>query len=617
LRAESESAVSQLALSRHLHRLFEHQAERTPQARAIVAHDGQLSYAELNSRSNQLAHYLKSLGVGLETRVGIALPRSAEIIVASLAVLKAGAAYVPVDPAYPLQRFKYLVEDSGACVLLTHRLMPEGLNQKSIRIVPLESHWERVEGSPECNLASKGEDANLAYVIYTSGTTGRPKGAMVSHANVVSSTQARAAYYVQPPGRFLMLSSLSFDSSVAGIFWTLLNGGELWLPPEGAEKNVARIAEFVRHGDITHLLALPSLYKSLLLHSTNNELASLRTIIVAGEPCPADLVTAHFHHLPDARLFNEYGPTEMTVWCTVYEASPTRYYSSVPIGTPLPALNAYILNPLMEPVDRGEAGELYMGGPQVARGYLHRPDLTAERFLPDPFAELPGARLYRTGDLARRTEEGEIDFLGRTDQQVKIRGHRVELGEIESALRQHPQVREVVVAGKKDGEDRQRLVAYLVPWEGTIDPAALRSFLRQTLPEYMIPATYVSLGALPLNPNGKLDRQSLPDPGPPESQNAYVAPRTQVEQKLAQIWSDVLGVQQVGMHDNFFELGGDSILGLQMAAHANRAGLRLNITQLIEQPTLAGLAAACMPAGAANQQPQTILPVSSYHDRWE
>jgi amino acid adenylation domain-containing protein len=572
-----------------------------------VAHDGQLSYADLNGRSNQLAHYLKSLVPGLETRVGIALPRSAEMIVASLAVLKAGAAYVPIDPAYPLQRFKHLVEDSGACVLLTHRLIPEGLNQKSIRIVPLENHWERVKENPECNLASKAEDANLAYVIYTSGSTGRPKGVMVSHENVVSSTQARAGYYVQPPGRFLMLSSLSFDSSVAGIFWTLLSGGELWLPPEGAEKNVARIAEFVRHGGITHLLALPSLYRSLLLHSTNNELASLRTVIVAGEPCSADLVTAHFHQLPDARLFNEYGPTEMTVWCTVYEASRTRRYSSVPIGNPLPHLNAHILNSQMEPVDRGEVGELYMGGPQVARGYLYRPDLTAERFLPDPFAKLPGARLYRTGDLARCTAEGEIDFLGRTDQQVKIRGYRIELGEIESALRQHPQVREVAVAGKKDREDRQRLVAYLVPWEGTIDPTALRSFLRQALPEYMIPATYVSLGALPLNPNGKLDRQALPEPGTAESQNSYIAPRTQVEQKLAQIWSDLLGVQRVGMHDNFFELGGDSILGLQMAAHANRAGLRLNITQLVDQPTIAGLAAACVPAGAVNQTAEDHL----------
>jgi amino acid adenylation domain-containing protein len=600
LPATSESTVSGLNISQCLHRLFENQAERTPNVRAIVAHDGQLSYAELNRRSNQLAYYLKSLGIGLETRVGIALPRSAEMIVAALAVLKAGAAYVPLDPAYPLQRLKYLVENSEICVLLTHRLVPEGLNPKLIKIIPLESRWSTVAGNPEYNPDSKAENANLAYVIYTSGSTGKPKGVMVSHGNVVSSTGARARYYVQQPGRFLALSSFSFDSSVAGIFWTLLSGGELWLPPDGAEKNVARITEFVRHGSITHLLALPSLYKSLLLHSSNNELASLQTVIVAGEPCAGDLVAAHFHRLSEVRLFNEYGPTEVTVWCTVYEASPGRHYSSIPIGRPLPGLEAHILDPYMKPVDRGEAGELHMGGPQVARGYLHRPDLTAERFLPDPFAKLPGARLYRTGDVARYLAEGDIEFLGRTDQQVKIRGHRIELGEIESALRQHPQIRQAAVAAKKDVGDRPKLVAYVVPLAGTIDPVVLRGFLRQMLPEYMIPVTYVTLGSLPLNANGKLDRQALPDPGPAESQNTYVAPRTPFERKLAQIWADLLGLKRVGIHDNFFELGGDSILGLKMAAHANQAGIRLNITKLIEQPTIAGLAADCTPPESPN-----------------
>jgi len=289
-----ESALSELATPQCLHRLFEQQAERTPNAQAVMAHDGQFNYAELDRRSNQLAHYLQSLGVEPERRVGIALPRSAEMIVAILAILKAGGVYVPIDPAYPLQRFRYLLEDSGVSVLLTHRAVPEGMNSQFIRVVPLGSHGSRIASMPEQVPASQIVGRNLAYVIYTSGSTGKPKGVMVSHENVVHSTNARRGCYALPPERFLLLSSFSFDSSVGGIFWTLLSGGELWLPPEGMQQNVARIVEFVRHGSITHLLALPSVYNSMLLHATNNELGSLRTVMVAGEPCPADLVTKHF-----------------------------------------------------------------------------------------------------------------------------------------------------------------------------------------------------------------------------------------------------------------------------------------------------------------------------------
>lgn len=591
------------------HGLFEDQAEKNPGVRAVVAHDGQFTYAELNHRSNQLAHYLQSVGVRPEMRVGIALPRSAEMIVAALAVLKAGGAYVPLDPAYPPQRFRYLAEDSGLSVLLTHRAVPEVLNPESIQIIPLESHWSRIATAPKNNPESGSNGLNLAYIIYTSGSTGKPKGVMISHENAVSSTQARIEYYALPPGRFLVLSSFSFDSSVASIFWTLSTGGELWLAPEGMQQNIVRIAELVRHGGITHLLALPSLYKSLLLQSTDNELQSLRTVIVAGEPCPVDLVKTHFRQLPETPLFNEYGPTEATVWSTVYRIFPEFHANSVPIGKPISTVEAHILDTqmgLVAPPPRhaqnqnprvlgapapDETGELYLGGRQLARGYLHRPDLTAEKFLPDPFAKAPGARLYRTGDLCRYGADGNVDFLGRLDQQVKVRGHRVELGEIEAALREHPQIAEAVVAGKQDQEGHQKLVAYLVPKAGQVDALTLRRFLSQSLPAYMIPATYIMLDRLPVNVNGKLDRQALPDPKSAESQNAYVAPRSQTEQRLAEIWADLLGIKQVGIHDDFFDLGGDSILGLQMVAHANRAGIRLNVTQIVEQPTIAGLAA--------------------------
>jgi amino acid adenylation domain-containing protein len=590
LPANPES-VPELASLQCLDRLFELQAKRTPAAPAVVAHDGQYTYAELDRQANQLAHYLQSLGIRPEMRVGIALPRSARMIVAALAVLKAGGAYVPIDPAYPPQRFRYLAEDSRISVLLTQRAVPEGVDPESIKVVPLEKRWNEISAGPEHSPESRTEGPNLAYIIYTSGSTGKPKGVMVSHENVFLSTAARIGYYAQPPRRFLVLSSFSFDSSVAGIFWTLLSGGELWLPPEGTQNNVTRIMEFVRQGGITHLLALPPLYKSLLMAATGNELQSLRTVIVAGEPCPAELLTAHFHRLPEASLFNEYGPTEATVWCTVYKAGPARH--PVPIGTPIDSVAAHILGSELRPVSCNEPGELYIGGPQVARGYLDRPDLTAEKFLPDPFSKTSGARLYRTGDLARRSADGNMDFLGRTDQQVKIRGHRIELGEIESALREHPHIKDAAVAGKKDAEGHQRLVAYYVPaTEVSIDAVALRRFLSQTLPAYMVPATYVMLGSLPLNVNGKLDHLALPDPQPAKSQSTYVAPRNQTEQKLTEIWAELLGVQRVGIHDDFFDLGGDSILGLQMAARANQAGLRLNVALITEQPTIAGLVAA-------------------------
>jgi len=590
--------VTKPATPRCLHGLFQEQAERTPDARAVVAQDGEFSYAELDRRTNQLANYLQSLGIGPERRAGIALPRSAEMIVAALAILKAGGTYVPIDPAYPLQRFKYLAENSGVSVLLTHRAVPEGVNTQQIKVVPLESHWSKAATMPQHAPPSRVEDASLAYIIYTSGSTGKPKGVMVSHENVVRSTEARRSYYTIWPERFLVLSSFSFDSSVASIFWTLAAGGELWLPPEGTQQNIARIREFVRRGRITHLLALPSLYRAVLLHAGSNGLESLRTVIVAGEACAVDLPAEHFRHLPETLLFNEYGPTEASVWCTVYRTTPVAQSRSVPIGKPISSTGIHILDGQMQSVSPMEAGEIYIGGPQVARGYLGRPDITAERFVPNVFSEMPGARLYRTGDIGRHTADGNIEFLGRADQQVKIRGYRIELAEIEAALLEHPGIREAAVISRKE-----RLVAYVVAKPGPeIDAADLRRFLRQHLPEYMTPATYITLDSLPLNANGKLDRQALPDPRPEESQNTYAAPRNAIEHRLAQIWAELLGVKQVGIHDNFFDLGGDSILGLQMVARTNQAGIRLNLTQMIDQPTIAEIAASFHAAGFGNAE---------------
>lgn len=572
--------------------LFEAQVVQTPNASAIVAHDGKLSYSELNRRSNQLAHYLQSLGVGPEMRVGIALPRSGDMVVAMMAVLKAGAVYVPMDLSYPPQRFKYLAEDSGISVLLTHRAVPEGLNPE-LTIISLEKSRSEIARLSESNPDSKCDTANLAYIIYTSGSSGQPKGVMVNHGNLIRSTHARVGYYPRRPARFLLLSSFAFDSSVAGIFWTLLTGGELWLPPEGTQRNIARITDFILHGKITHLLLLPSLYKSLLLQPTRDAFSSLEAVIVAGESCPSDLVAAHVRDLPKVMLFNEYGPTEATVWCTVHQIDSTRETSSVPIGKAIPEMHVRILDQDMRTVKPGEAGEIYIGGPQLARGYLGRPDLTAEKFVPDP--EAHGSRLYRTGDLASRNQDGEINFLGRADLQVKIRGYRIELGEIESALREHEHVEDAVVAGKKDQSGRDRLVAYIVPKTTAINMAALQPFLSQRLPAYMVPATYITLDSLPMNANGKLDRRALPEPKQMDMESSYAPPRNQTEQKLTEIWAELLGVKRVGIHDNFGDLGGDSIVGLQVVARAAQAGIRITLAQIVEQPTIAKLAASCTP----------------------
>lgn len=574
--------------------LFEAQVVRTPNASAIVAHDGQLSYLELNRRSNQLAHYLQSLGIGPEMRVGIALPRSGEMIIAMMAVLKAGGVYVPIDLSYPPQRFKYLAEDSRISVLLTHRAVPEGLNPE-LTIISLEKRRSDIAKLSESNPDSKCDTANLAYIIYTSGSSGQPKGVMVSHENLIRSTNARVGYYSRPPARFLLLSSFAFDSSVAGIFWTLLTGGGLWLPPEGTQRNIARINEFILHGKITHLLLLPSLYKSLLLQPTYDAFGSLETVIVAGESCSSDLVAAHARHLPKVMLYNEYGPTEATVWCTVHQIDSTKDASSVPIGKAIPEMQVHILDQDMSTVESGEVGEIYIGGPQLARGYLERPDWTAEKFVPNPFHGARGSRLYRTGDLASHNQDGDINFLGRADMQVKIRGYRIELGEIESALREHEHVGEAVVAGKKDQAGREKLVAYVVPKTTALDMAGLQPFLSQRLPAYMVPATYVMLDSLPMNANGKLDRRALPEPKQMDLQISYAAPRNDTEQRLAEIWAELLGIKQVGIHDNFADLGGDSIVGLQVVARANQAGIRINLAQVVEQSTIAKLAASCTP----------------------
>src|SRR6185436_8254299 len=432
-------------------------------------------------------------------------------------------------------------------------------------------------------------------------STGVPKGVPVTHGGLARSIAARFAVYREPVERFLLLPSFAFDSSVAVLFWTLCQGGRLVLPPPGQERDAERLVELVARHRVSHWVSVPSLYAAVLeraqagASAEPRPLATLRTVVVAGEACPAELVSLH-RRTVGATLYNEYGPTEAVVWSTVFACGPEAEVGAVPIGRAIPGARTYVLDREGRPVPLRVAGELCIGGPALARGYHGRPELTAERFVPDPFGALtgePGARLYRTGDLVRHQTGGELEFLGRVDGQVKIRGFRIEPGEIEAALAAHPAVREAAVAVREDGTGERHLVAWFVPRGAEAVPAAeLRAFLRERLPAHMVPALLVVLESLPLTPNGKLDRQALPAPEW-ASQVPYVAPRTAVEEALAAIWGETLKRERIGIHDNFFDLGGHSLLATRVVSRIQTdLQVELPLRELFEARTLADLAAA-------------------------
>lgn len=579
-----------------IHQLIEAQVEQTPNRVAVVFEDKQLTYRELNQRANQLAHYLQTMGVGPDVLVGICLERSLEMVVGILGILKAGGAYIPIDPSYPLDRISFILSDAQPPVFLTQENLEAELPAHWGQVICLDSEWEEIADSPEDSPSSNVTAENLVYAIYTSGSTGKPKGVLVTHQNLVHSTSNRWTYYQQPPQSFLLLSSFAFDSSVAGIFWTLCQGGILVLPPQQFQPEPLQLATLIAQHQVSYLLSIPSLYGVILEQASPHQLEVLQAAIVAGEPCPVKLIEQHRQLLPHCDLFNEYGPTEGTVWSSVYNCQDWQQEESVPIGCAIANTQIYILDRHLQPVPIGIKGEIYIGGAGIARGYLNRPELTESKFIADHFSNEPHARLYKTGDLARYRDDGNIEFLGRIDEQVKIRGFRIELGEIEAVLGQHPGVGETAVIAPEDEDgERKRLVAYIVPQDSSDvpTPSQLRDFLKRKLPEYMVPATFVSMEVMPLTPNGKIDRRALraPQNVTSSSDSGFAAPRTPQEQCLATIWSELLRLKQVSIHDNFFELGGDSIVSIQMIARANQAGLILNPKQLFEHQTIAKLAA--------------------------
>lgn len=558
------------ARDKSIQQWFEEQAEKTPDAIAVVFEGVSLTYAGLNAKANRLAHFLREQGAGPDVLIGLCVERSLAMLIGLLGILKAGGAYVPLDPEYPEERLVYMVNDTETPVVLTQERLLGKLSACSVAKVCLDRDGSEIALFSQDNPMVGNDPLNAAYVIYTSGSTGKPKAVVVSHRNTVHSTAARFATYREPIQVFLLLSSYAFDSSVAGIFWTLLQGGCLCLPSSDEAKDPAAMAELIRRQQVSHLLALPSLY-SLLLHQRLPSLQSLKTVVVAGEACSNTVVKEHFSVLPEVSLYNEYGPTEGTVWSTVYRAEALDVGRLLPIGRPIANVRLYLLDNALSPVPVGVAGELYIGGEGVVRGYLKQPALSAERFIPDPFGS-DGGRLYKTGDLARYRADGNIEFLERTDHQVKIRGLRVELGEIEARLLEHLDVHEAVVAVREDTAGNKTLTAYIVGSPGNppeID--SLRAHIKAALPDYMLPNAFVLLEAMPLSANGKLDRKALPVPEVNGQRQAqYSPPGTETELMLSAIWAEVLALEKVGITDDFFELGGHSLLAMQLISRMCR-----------------------------------------------
>jgi len=571
-----------------LHQLFEAQVERTPTATALRFQDTELSYRELNQRANQLAHYLRRLGVGPEVLVGICVERSSEMIIGIIGVLKAGGAYVPLDPKYPSGRLHFMLKDARVSVLLTQQHLLATLPENHIRTISLDSEWQIISGEKQTNPVNLSIPENLAYIIYTSGSTGRPKGVMLNHRGVCNLVNTyREHLRIGEGSRILQFFSYSFDGSVADIFMTLLFGATLGLVSRENTLPGPGLIQQLRSQRITTAVLPPAALKVL----PADQFPDLMVLASGGESTSKDLVA---RWAAGRHYFNVYGPTEASVVVTVFLTNKLKQeVVNVPIGRPLNNVKIYILDSQLNPVPIGIPGELYIGGICLARGYSNRQEITAEKFIPNPFNTDPGARLYKTGDRARYLPDGNIEFLGRIDHQVKVRGFRIEPGEIEAILAEHPQIKEAVVLAHSDEHGNNRLIAYLVPTnEHAPNSNELRGFLKNNLPEYMLPSVFMKLEALPLTPNGKLDRAALPEPEQSREDltTAYVAPRNAVETQLAQIWCEILGLSEISVYDNFFELGGDSILSIQVIAKANQDGLYLTPRQLFQAPTIAGLA---------------------------
>lgn len=609
-----------------LHHLVEAQVDRTPDTVAVVcpavaetrdaqpAHSSVLTYAELDRRANQLAQYLRRLGIGPDSIVGVCAERSLELVIGALGVLKAGAAYMPLDPQHPPHRLAFMLSDARVRVVLAqqayHALLPSDAT-----IVALDgSDYVR---EPATRPDVRVTPDNLAYVIYTSGSTGEPKGSMIEHRAISNNLLwMQRDWPLGTDDRLLQKTPFTFDVSVKEIFWPLLAGAQLVLAQPGGHRDPEYLRMLMNQESITVTHFVPSMLQLFLAGPVGAAAHALRLVMCGAETLPVSL-QERFQTLLPADLLHLYGPTEAAIAVTGWMCERGTWRERVPLGRPMPHVQLYVLDAALQPVPIGVPGELYIGGLALARGYLHRPDTTAEHFIPDPFGSVPGGRLYRTGDLARYQPDGNLEYLGRLDHQVKLRGLRIELGEIEIVLRRHQAVRDAVVIMSSErtavagaAVSPQRIVGYVVlAAQQALTGQDLRQYLASQLPEYMVPSTVLVLDAMPLNANGKVDRGALPMPPEerPELANAYVAPRTPDEETLASIWRELLGLEQIGVYDSFFDLGGHSLLAAQVVARLRDVlDIELPLRAMFEESTIAGLAVHIERARA--ERHETRLP---------
>jgi amino acid adenylation domain-containing protein len=576
-----------------LHKIIEDQVERTPDATAVVYEQNRLSYRELNERSNQLAHHLRKLGVGPEVLIGISMERSIEMIVGLLGILKAGGAYLPFDVEYPKDRLRMMLDDSRVPILLTQQHLLNRLPALTAQSICLDTGWDEFARESTTNPSPTTDPHNVAYAIYTSGSTGKPKGVLNIHAAIVNRLLwMQDAYRLTSQDRVLQKTPYSFDVSVWEFFWPLMTGACLVMARPGGHKDPDYLVNLIQNEKVTTLHFVPSMLQVFLDASGVDACSSLKRVICSGEALPWEVQKRFFTRLR-AELHNLYGPTEAAVDVTSWQCQPEREHSTVPIGRPIANVKIYLLDRNLKPVPVGVAGELHIGGVALARGYLNRPDLTAQRFISDPFSSEAADRLYKTGDLARYRSDGNIEFLGRIDDQVKIHGIRIELGEIEAVLHDHQAVREARVVVREDTPGARRLVAYVVLAEQSASSLSeIRDYLKEELPSYMIPIL-VSLEKLPMTANGKLDRRALPPPECAETEEAFEPPHDPVEQMLAEVWTEVLGLETVSVYDNFLDLGGDSLSAVQVVTRLQgRLGVRIRVNELAFQ-SLGQLAASC------------------------
>ncbi|ETX00692.1 MAG: peptide synthetase [Candidatus Entotheonella factor] len=601
---------------RCIHHLFEARAQTQPNATAVVGSHQRLTYQALNAKANQLAHYLRTLGVGPEVLVGIYVERSIDMLVGLLGILKAGGAYVSLDPTYPSERLAFMLCDAQISTLVTQRALAHIATEHRVRRVELDADWQRIAQYPMDNPVTDVQPHHLAYVIYTSGSTGAPKGVMIEHRSLVNFTHAAiSAYDVSASDRVLQFASISFDAAAEELYPCLSCGATLVLRTEEMMTSIEALVEASREQHVT-VWDLPTAYWHVVTSEVTRSHVvlpqSLRLVIIGGERALPERARQWQQVVGECpKLVNSYGPTEATVVATQCDLSEVPIGRDVPIGRPLDNVELYVLDAYRQPVPIGVPGELYIGGASVARGYLNRPELTEAAFIAHPFRDEPGARLYQTGDWVRYRPDGHLEYVGRVDTQVKLRGLRIELGEIETVLHQHPDVQQAVVVTREDTPGTKRLVTYLTVKGPSPSSHEVRQFLKQHLPDYMVPASVVVLEALPMTSNGKVDTRALPAPEVSlhRDNTGFAPPRDAVEAGLAEIWSDLLEVARVGIHDNFFELGGDSIISLQMVSRARQANLHITPKQLFQYQTIAALAAV---AGTSPRVQETQEAVTGF-----